>query len=298
MKDKKNYNKVKPLIRYNKILKIIIDDYKKNDVKYDIKDLRRIASVTYYDYKNIPISKLPKRKVLATSKEAQNIQLKANEVPNYWFDNQADFNYYWQVGDWANRFSNAYPTIPVMLITKKDEKKPLVVQGAEGDYDGSIFQRWVEDIRDSLPNAEDYSEIGYFFGTPAYIKGKMYAVWFEDGVKIPKVAPPISKVPPRKRILIEESEEKEKKRRAIEKPKRKRGRPKKTEEEKKKPLPKKPKEEKKKKIIEKPSANRVTEIRNLIGDLRQDLKDGLITKKFYQEQVALLTSKLEKGGVI
>ena len=40
------------------------------------------------------------------------------------------------------------------------------------------------------------------------------------------------------------------------------------------------------------------EIRNLIADLRQDLKDGLITKKFYQEQVSLLTSKLENGGLI
>ena len=290
-----------PIRKYNRILKIIIDDYKKKNIPYDIKQARQLASNVYQDYKKIPLSKIPKKKVIDNANKVANISLKATDVPNYWFDNQANFTYYWQVGDWANQFSNAYPTIPVMLITRKTEKKPLVVQGAEGDYDGSIFQRWVEDIRDDLPEAEDYKEIGMFFGTPAYFNGKLYAVWFEDGVKIPKVAPPINKLEPRKKRLVEEAEEKEKKRRAIEKPKRKRGRPKKSEEEKKKPLPKKPKKEEKPKKEpkkEKPTANRVTEIRNLIADLRQDLKDGLITKKFYQDQVAKLTSKLEDGGIV
>ena len=46
------------------------------------------------------------------------------------------------------------------------------------------------------------------------------------------------------------------------------------------------------------SAERVKEIRNLISDLRKDVKDGLITKKFYQKEVAKLTKKLEKGGKI
>jgi len=46
------------------------------------------------------------------------------------------------------------------------------------------------------------------------------------------------------------------------------------------------------------SAERVKEIRNLISDLRNDVKDGLITKKFYQKEVAKLTKKLEKGGKI
>jgi hypothetical protein len=46
------------------------------------------------------------------------------------------------------------------------------------------------------------------------------------------------------------------------------------------------------------SAERVKEIRSLISDLRKDVKDGLITKKFYQKEVAKLTKKLEKGGKI
>lgn len=46
------------------------------------------------------------------------------------------------------------------------------------------------------------------------------------------------------------------------------------------------------------NTERVKEIRGLIADLRQDAKDGLITKEFYQSEVAKLTSKLEEGGNI
>lgn len=299
-KERRNYNKAKPLIRYNKIVSIIIKKYKKSNQKYDISQVRKLASLVYVDFRKEAISKIPIKKVEQSALTNSKLEIKATDVPNYWFDNQVNFTYYFQVGDWANQFANAYPTIPIMLITKKNEKKPLVVQGATGDYDGSIFQRFVEEIRDSLPSAEDYAEIGYFFGTPAYFKGKLFAVWFEDGVKIPKVAPPIQVISPKKRILIDEAEEQEKIRREIEKPKTKRGRPKKVKGV--EPLPKviekKPKVKPIKPIVEKPTANRVTEIRNLIADLRQDLKDGFITKKFYAEQIEKLTSKLEKGGQI
>ena len=43
---------------------------------------------------------------------------------------------------------------------------------------------------------------------------------------------------------------------------------------------------------------RAKQIRGLINDLRQDVKDGLITKKFFQQEVAKLTKKLDKGGKI
>lgn len=49
---------------------------------------------------------------------------------------------------------------------------------------------------------------------------------------------------------------------------------------------------------DKPSVDRVKEIRALIDDLRKDLKDNLITKKFYQSEVAKLIAKLEEGGNI
>jgi hypothetical protein len=43
---------------------------------------------------------------------------------------------------------------------------------------------------------------------------------------------------------------------------------------------------------------RVKEIRGLISDLRQDAKDGLISKEDYSKMVKELTSKLETGGSI
>lgn len=46
------------------------------------------------------------------------------------------------------------------------------------------------------------------------------------------------------------------------------------------------------------NAERVKEIRGLIADLRQDVKDGLISKEDYSKMVKELTAKLEKGGSI
>jgi hypothetical protein len=302
-KEKKNYNKAKPLIRYNKIVSIIIKKYKKTNQKYDISEVRKLASLVYVDFRKEAISKIPIKKVEQSALTNSKIEIKVTDVPNSWFDDQDEFMYWYLLGDYVNGFANAYPTIPIMLITKKNEKNPLVVKGATGIYDGSIFQRFVEDIRDSLTDPTDSpkwkEEIGIFFGTRAYFKGKLFAVWFEDGIEIEKIAMPTKIISPKKRVLIDEAEEKEKKRREIEKPKTKRGRPKKIIGI--EPLPKvidkKPKI-KPLKPIEKPTANRVTEIRNLIAEFRQDLKDGLISKETYADLVKNLTSKLEQGGQI
>jgi hypothetical protein len=302
-KEKKNYNKAKPLIRYNKIVSIIIKKYKKTNQKYDISEVRKLASLVYVDFRKEAISKIPIKKVEQSALTNSKIEIKVTDVPNSWFDDQDEFMYWYLLGDYVNGFANAYPTIPIMLITKKNEKNPLVVKGATGIYDGSIFQRFVEDIRDSLTEPTDspkwVEEIGIFFGTRAYFKGKLFAVWFEEGIEIEKIAMPTKIISPKKRVLIDEAEEKEKKRREIEKPKTKRGRPKKIIGI--EPLPKvidkKPKI-KPLKPIEKPTANRVTEIRNLIAEFRQDLKDGLISKETYADLVKNLTSKLEQGGQI
>ena len=52
------------------------------------------------------------------------------------------------------------------------------------------------------------------------------------------------------------------------------------------------------KKVEEKGGERAKEVRGLINDLRQDVKDGFITKKFFQQQVAILSKKLEKGGLI
>lgn len=291
------------LKKYNKVVSILVKQKKKSGEPYSFRDVQKEASRIYRaDFKNVALSKIRIKDVKESSKKDSEIILEAVDVPTYWFDAQSNFNNWYQVGEWANRFSNAYPTIPVMLITKGTERNPLVVQGATGDYDGSIFQRWTEERRDEINDSggDDGDSgswtIGNFFGTPAYKdgKGKIYAVWFEEGVSIPKIPPKPTEIEPRKTILIDKLEKEEEERREKEKPKKKRGRPKKTEEEKKKPLPK----VKKKPIDKKPSGDRVSEIRNLIADLRQDVKDGLISKKDYAKLVKELTARLDKGGRI
>ena len=212
---------------------LLVKDLKKRKEQYDIKDIRLQASQTYKEVKELPIKKINLKRIKEKPvKEVseKEVEVTAVDVPDYWFDDQPKFTYWFQVGEWANRFANAYPNIPIMLITKATEKNPLVVQGATGNYDGSIFQRWVEEIRDSLPDPNDYQEIGKFVGTPAYQddKGQIYAVWYETGVAIPKVPPRPKEVEPRKKKLVDEAEEAEKIRYLIEKPKKKRGRPKKT----------------------------------------------------------------------
>ena len=47
-----------------------------------------------------------------------------------------------------------------------------------------------------------------------------------------------------------------------------------------------------------PDEKRVKEIKGLIADLRQDVKDGLISKEDYSKMVKDLISKLEQGGEV
>jgi hypothetical protein len=304
-----------PLKKYNRIVSLLVKDAKKRKEEYDIKEIRLQASQTYKEVRELPLKKINLKKVKEKAKkgvsEKEVEEITAVDVPAYWFDDQINFTYWFQVGEWANRFANAYPNIPIMLITKATENNPLVIVGATGEYDGSVFQNWTESIRFTLvdPNDSD-GEVGEFVGTPAYKdgKGKIYAVWYETGVKIPKVPPKPTEIEPRKKQLIEEAEEKEKERFEIEKPKKKRGRPKKGEE--KKPLPKKeiikpikptkkPKKEEKKPIekpIGKPTPlkdkNRAKEL------LLEEFDRGLITKKEYRIKVQKIEDMYGKGGKI
>jgi len=309
-----------PLKKYNRIVSLLVKDLKKRKEIYDIKDIRLQASLTYKEVKELPLKKINlkrvKQKPIKRVSEDKEVEVSAVDVPAYWFNDQTKFTYWFQVGEWANRFANAYPNIPVMLITKATESNPLVVIGATGEYDGSVFQSWTEGIRIGLedPNKSD-AEVNQFVGTPAYRdgKGQIYAVWYETGVKIPKVPPKAIEIESRKKQLIEQAEEKEKERFEIEKPKKKRGRPKKGEEKKplpkandKKPItPKKPTKPKKeeKKPIEKPigkptSLKDRTEAKKLLVREKEiiieEFKLKLITKKQYLEKAQKIEDKIEK----
>jgi hypothetical protein len=314
---KENKRQPSPLKKYNKVVSLLVKDLKKRKEKYDIKDIRLQASLIYKDVKELPLKKINLKRVKEKAiKEVseEEVEITALDVPDYWFNDQKEFTYWFQIGEWANRFANAYPNIPIMLITKATEKNPLVVKGATGDYDGSVFQAWTESIRNSLEFPEkSEAEVGKFVGERAYKgnKGEVYALWQEDGVEIPEVPPKPTEIEPRKQKLIEEAEEKEKERFEIEKPKKKRGRPKKGEE--KKPLPKptdkkptkkptKPKKEEEK-PIEKPigkptSLKDRTEAKKLLVREKEiiieEFKLKLITKKQYLEKAQKIEDKIEK----
>ena len=300
--NKKNLKRTKGLRRWNKVFSKLIKDYKKRGENYDISKVRKEASEILPDFKNISPSKISKKKVVESKKKVlklqkKEIEIKASEIPEIEFEGV--FNWY-MLGEKLSNLSRRYPEIPIMIISKKFQE-PLVSIGFSGSYDGSDFQKWVEDVRASLtdPNKSSSWDISQFFGTPAIIEGKEYAVFYEDGEinKIPKIAPPISKLPPKKKKEIKKREEKE--------IKRKKDLPKIL-----KPLPppskKKPKKEKK-------STKRDLEIkRAIISDLREDKKeltslfrDKLITKKeFFKElkvinkQISNVTEQLKRGGKI
>jgi len=292
------------LKKYNKVVSILVKQKKKSGESYSFRDVQKEASRIYRaDFKNVALSKIRVKDVKESSKKDSELVLKASDVPQYWFDNQSDFNYWFQVGEWANRFANAFPMIPIMLITKSTERNPLVVQGATGNYEGSIFQRWTEERRDEINNSggDDTNSgdwtIGNFGGVSAIIGGQEYAVWLEEGLEPPKIAPKPIIIEPRKTILIDKLEKEEKERREKEVPKKKRGRPKKTEEEKKKPLPKvKKKPIEKKKETQKPTPladkNKAKEL------LLEEFKLGLITKKEYREGRKKIEDMYAKGGKI
>ena len=155
MTERKNVPKKRTLglKKYNRLVSLLVKEKKKKKEEYDIKELRLQASELYKEVREVPFSRVTLSKARKSGKKGVSEkaeEITAVDVPDYWFDNQADFTYWFQVGERANRFANAYPNIPIMLITKRTEKNPLVVKGATGDYDGSVFQKWVEDLRDTL----------------------------------------------------------------------------------------------------------------------------------------------------
>jgi hypothetical protein len=310
MKKRKDYwRNVKGLKKWNKIVSVLVKDYKKQGIKYDLKDVRKLASNIYSsNFKEVTPSKLRVKDIIEANEK---VIITALDIDQRWFNEQDKFARFWQVGQWASNFSNTFPMIPVMLITKQTQDNPLVVVGATGTYQGSVFQEWVEQVREELENRdEDYSDMNIFIGTPAYANSKdktIYAVWYENGSKIPKVPPKPTQIEPRKKIIVQDLEERRQEQEEKE-PRKKRGRPKKDKTEPKKPLPKqekKPLSQDDKRL----KGNREKEIqeRNIeLAKLRQkelemarkDYDDGIYNKKEYKAIVKEIMSKYSQGGLI
>lgn len=165
---KKNVSGLK---KWNKIVSIIVKDYKKSNTPYDLKEVRSLASQVYADgFKDVAPSKLRVGKVKETTKkvltkdeviEVTAKQLRDNPSTSYWFLDEASFETWFCLGCWVQDFVNTYPNVPTMIVTSRNIKSPLVVQGAVGSYDGGIFQKWVESVRESLVNDENSEEWQY-----------------------------------------------------------------------------------------------------------------------------------------
>jgi len=262
--------------------------------------VQRQASELYKGVKALPLKKYSQKflidQVRKKGELPKGVLIGAEDVPNYWFEKIEEFKNWWQIGEWVVKFSNVYPEIPIIVKTQDNE---ITTKGAIGSYDGSEYQEFTELLRKEFNNDSDAP---IFIGTPAYKKGSKYthATWgtyAEKDVEIPKVPPPTIEIDGgKKQVIIEREEEEDEREREKKRLKRK----KKPLPKKKKPVIKKPKKKVPKKVKpkKKPTTEKVVEIRSLISDLRQDVKDGLITKKDYQEMVKALVKNMKKGGKV
>tara|TARA_B100000497_G_C7684645_1_gene414689 strand:+ start:31 stop:1080 length:1050 start_codon:yes stop_codon:yes gene_type:complete len=333
---KKNVSGLK---KWNKIVSIIVKDYKKNNVAYDLKEVRSLASQVYADgFKDVAPSKLRVGKVKATTKkvltkdefiEVTAKQLRDNPSTSYWFLDEASFETWFCLGCWVQDFVNVYPNVPTMIVTSRNIKSPLVVQGAVGSYDGGIFQKWVENVRESLVNDENSEEWQYeddqedeidtFMADAFYIKGQWYAVWFEKSL-LDTIKADLEELPPeelepieideRTQVIIEEKEiqiaddrEKAKKKRKAKKKLEKI--PKKSD---KKPIQNKGKtkkegvdgrskegrEAKSKVALAEKINERITKLEKQIETIKEEVKDGFTTKTQGRKQVAQIRKDISE----
>jgi hypothetical protein len=205
---KKRKKNVSGLKKWNKIVSIIVKDYKKNDQEYDLSEVRKLASQVYAkDFKDVAPSRMRVGKVKKTTKEVLSKdsvaeitakQLRDNPLTSYYFLDETRFNPWFKLGEWVQDFVNTYPNVPTMIVTKANYKTPLIIQGAVGTYSGGIFQNFIEEMRNKMVNYEKSDEwiwerdeiddeigeeFGYeidtFMADAIFINGQWYAVWFE-----------------------------------------------------------------------------------------------------------------------
>jgi len=280
--------------KYNRILQMLIANARKIDFKYSFKDFQRKASELYGGYRNKSIKTITAKSVV----EAKPVELKptqrkykgvtrinAIDVPNRWFDSIWNF---FQIGEHLIDFSQAYPTIPIVI---KSEENELSFVGAIEKYDGSILQEFTEKLRIEFDgNYQDNT----FVGTKGQ-KGKgkrQFAFWGTENVDFPSVIEP-RQISAETKELVDKREElidTKRKLKKLEKKVIKQGE--------KKLLPKvKPVKPTLKKITKREPTtlkdkNRAKEL------LIEEFKLGLITKKEYRIKIKAIDEMFDKGGLI
>ena len=299
--------------KYNKILQMLIANARKNDLKYVLKDFQQKASELYGGYRNKSIKTITAKSVeqakpvelKPTQRKYKGVtKIKAIDVPNRWFD--GIWSWY-EIGQLVVDFSQAYPTIPVLVRSNNNE---ISFVGTIENYVGSIMQEFTEKLRIEFENKSDAT----FVGIPAQANKKIkqqFAFWGEsdlDDKDFPNVIEPIQ-ISAETQELVNKREELIDTKRKLQKLEKKLK--KKAE---KKPLPKidsvKPKTTKPKKEVKKATAlkdkNKAIDL--LIEQKKINLKElelGIMTKQDYINKGKLIDKKIKKietmfeqGGLI
>jgi len=326
MKKRKFQKKIAGLKKWNKIVSILVKDYKKRGEKYDLKDVRKEASRIYKegDFKTIAPSKIRVRDILGVKVGKQIVKktqekdvITANQIDyNRWFLDRneggvSEFANFWQLGEHLVELTQEYPEIPILIASKSlGEQNVVQYDGGSTSYSGSPFQQFTEDYRDSLPPDDKYGEM--FFGTPIQINGQWYALFFEgnfedydfENMNIEPPTPPEEVID---EVKERDKKTKEKKPKKVVKPKVKKKpqkKPKKTT--KKKPLKTKKEKEKEKKIDGRTKEGRASKSKlelarlrtRALELLREDYKDGIYTKEEYKIERERIFEKYRRGGLI
>lgn len=304
-----------PLKRYNKILSSVVKNYKKKGIPYDLKEVRRGVSALYPKYKDVAPSRIPVREVredfelviseLNRPKIKDTYTIQATEVPKYWFDEQTSW---FLLDEFIMDFNNTYPEIPIVLKTPDNELK---IQGQLGSYQGSILQEWVNnELREEYQNDSQ----AVFQGTTAYdeLEDKKFAFWGTFGAELPpnnligfdEVEP----IEPEIQEAIEKREEATKKFKRKEKKRKKalqKNQPKKVKPPKEKDEVKESSTKSEKLQLAELREKTVKMYKDMLDELRQDMKDGIYTKEEYKQEKKALDkerreqlSKFEKGGIV
>jgi hypothetical protein len=299
-KVKKNHTGVQ---KYNRILQVLIQNARESDFKYDLKDFQQKASSLYGGFRDKSIKTITAKSVA----EAKEVTLKptqrkykervtrinAIDVPNRWFDGEWTF---YEIGEWVIDFSQAYPTIPVVIKSAKNE---LSFIGSIENYSGSIVQDFVEVLRDELKG--DYQNT--FIGVKAKPKGRrkrQFAFWGTTNAEFPSVIEPI-KISDEIKEIVEKREEIIDIKRKLKKLAKKES--KKAE---KKLLPKIESVKPTLKKITKKESDKTNKDKIKLSELRikeiemlkDDLKAGIYTKEEYKAEREKIMNKYEKGGLI
>ena len=324
MKKRKFQKKIAGLKKWNKIVSVLVKNYKKSGEKYDIKEVRKEASRIYKDgeFKNVAPSKIRVRDILSvkvgeqiTKKTQKKDVITANQIDyNRWFldlneGGQTEFANFFQLGEHLSELTQEYPEIPILVVSKTlGEQNAIVYDGGSTSYGGSPFQQFTEDYREVV-DTDDSSSWERFFGTPIEINGQWYALFFEGNFEDYdfnniNIEPP---TPPEE--IIEEVKERDKKTKEkkpkVVKPKVKKKAPKKPTKPKKKPLKTK-KEKDKEKIDGRTKEGRASKSKlelarlrtRALELLREDFKDGIYTKAEYKAERDRIFDRYKKGGLI